>query len=251
MIVTAPLAAHEHLTKLAWDSENFGFPVAKIATPRLDNISLREVLCRAKVDGMRLVFWPAAADQAPPATILKEFAGSLVERRVSYGADLSQISDAAEPGAFETHTYGEASPSASLVELSIAAGVSSRFSVDPRFPKDKFRSLYRIWIERSVCGPMADVVLVANQRGSNVVDGMLTMSLSAGVGTIGLVAVSERVRGKGLGKILMAQAHRWLARRLASRCNVVTQLENVAACKLYERCGYRASDVQHYYHFWL
>jgi hypothetical protein len=39
--------------------------------------------------------------------------------------------------------------------------------------------------------------------------------------------------------------------RGARQAHVVTQLENVPACKLYERGGYCLSALEHIYHFWL
>jgi dTDP-4-amino-4,6-dideoxy-D-galactose acyltransferase len=32
---------------------------------------------------------------------------------------------------------------------------------------------------------------------------------------------------------------------------VVTQLDNVAACRLYEKCGYHLEKLENFYHFWL
>ena len=49
----------------------------------------------------------------------------------------------------------------------------------------------------------------------------------------------------------MHAAHRWMQQRGAQVAQVVTQLDNRAACRLYERAGYRISRLQHFYHFWL
>ena len=65
------------------------------------------------------------------------------------------------------------------------------------------------------------------------------------------VAVAAEVRGKGIGSALMHAAHRWMQHRGAREAQVVTQLVNLPACRLYERSGYRLSRVQHYFHFWL
>jgi dTDP-4-amino-4,6-dideoxy-D-galactose acyltransferase len=36
----------------------------------------------------------------------------------------------------------------------------------------------------------------------------------------------------------------------ARRAEVVTQLANRGACRLYQSCGYQLQDVVDYYHFW-
>ncbi len=61
--------------------------------------------------------------------------------------------------------------------------------------------MYRLWIERSVRGELADAVLVA---GANPTDraeliehepaGMVTLEESEGVGQIGLIAVADAMR---------------------------------------------------------
>jgi hypothetical protein len=48
----------------------------------------------------------------------------------------------------------------------------------------------------------------------------------------------------------MGAIHRWMLGRGVKQSTVVTQLVNIAACKLYERLGYHLINVQHYYHFW-
>jgi len=136
--------------------------------------------------------------------------------------------------------------------LSLAAGVYSRFHCDPRFPRDKFEELYRIWIERSVRRELADVVLVARDatEPTSGLLGMVTVSAAEAAGSIGLIAVAEMARGRGVGRRLIEAAHVWMRQCDAVEGRVVTQRANLPACRLYERAGYRLSTVEHYYHFW-
>ena len=130
--------------------------------------------------------------------------------------------------------YTATTPSAALTELAIAAGKYSRFNVDPAFPREKFQAMYRLWIERSVRGELADAVLVAatdptdnEEQVQSDPAGMITVAESGGVAQIGLIAVAGTMRGRGIGSALIDAAHRWMQSRGACEARVVTQLDNL------------------------
>jgi GNAT superfamily N-acetyltransferase len=138
-----------------------------------------------------------------------------------------------------------------LLTLAVAAGHLSRFNVDPHIPKEKFASLYHTWMQRSTLRELADIVLVVTATGVNDdFAGFITASEVDAGGKIGLIAVLDAFQGKGVGSLLMRAIHQWMIGRNAKQSIVVTQLANIAACKLYERLEYHLIDVQHYYHFW-
>ncbi|MCG6533248.1 MAG: GNAT family N-acetyltransferase, partial [Syntrophales bacterium LBB04] len=70
-------------------------------------------------------------------------------------------------------------------------------------------------------------------------------------GDIGLFAVDAAMRRKNLGVSLVHTAQEWAHRRGLKSAQVVTQEKNVAACRLYEKCGYRIDKVEFFYHFWI
>jgi ribosomal protein S18 acetylase RimI-like enzyme len=114
--------------------------------------------------------------------------------------------------------------------------------------------MYRLWIERSLRGEMADAVLVADLSNGTLsapLAGLISLEETAGTGSIGLIAVAQEARGRGVGTALLAAAHRWMLARGAQQARVVTQADNLPACRLYERAGYRLADVRHVFHFWL
>jgi len=136
-----------------------------------------------------------------------------------------------------------------LEHLAVEAGIYSRFRVDPRIPKEKCADLYSRWIRNSTNRQLADAVLVARQSGKIV--GMVTVGVKNGAGDIGLIATDASVRGNKLGSALVLAAQEWARKRGLKRAQVVTQGENTAACKLYEKCGYRAARTENFYHFWI
>jgi len=247
------------LEPLAWDSAHFGFPVARVTEPELDDARLEETLRRARRESIRLVYWPSCRDREAPARLLREFHGLLADRKATYLIDnLTSDADADADAGAETGPIrvlesprGPASPR--LVELAVAAGAFSRFRVDPSIPAERFERLYEAWIERSTRGELADVVLIAvpadSDAGADPL-GMVTVSVAEGAGSVGLIAVDERARGRGVGLLLMRAAHRWMQGRGAARAAVVTQLDNEPAVRLYERSGYHLADVKNFYHFW-
>jgi ribosomal protein S18 acetylase RimI-like enzyme len=58
-------------------------------------------------------------------------------------------------------------------------------------------------------------------------------------GTIVMIATAAAARGCGVGTELVTAASAWFLERKAVAVEVGTQLRNVAAARLYERCGFR------------
>lgn len=242
------------LTPLEWDSQRFGFPVARIGGTAAQPAELAEALAVAKARGIHLVYCSSSPEQTPPDEILAEFSGILADRKATFRRELSATEEPLPPDESQSLTprvypRGEASPA--LVQLALAAGEHSRFRVDRRFPKAAFEGLYRTWIERSTQGEIAETVLVLTPD-TDAADphGMVTISVEGSIGRIGLIAVDARTRGKGVGRALMRLAHHWMLRWPCASAEVITQLSNAAACRLYQSAGYRLDTIQHVYHFW-
>ncbi len=258
MADTTMRAKQPTLARLDWECSHFGYCVAQLANPDLTDAELAASLRLACREGVRLLVWPTVGGREVPRALLDEFAGTLVDRKATFCRQLVPViaEDPPDSGVKSPVVrYTATTVSMALAELAISAGVYSRFHVDRHFTDERFEAMYRRWIERSVTGEMADIVLVVprDHRDGAVgqgLGGMITLSESGGVASIGLVAVATAVRGTGIGSALMHAAHRWMQHRGASEAQVVTQLANLPACRLYERSGYRLSRVQHYYHFW-
>jgi len=239
------------VTRLAWDSEHFGFAVGRLDDAGISDAELSQALSKARADGLRLVYWMTDAGRAAPDSVLGPFGGRLVDRKATYSRSLGEDDARLElrpDVAIREYPRGDADPR--LEALAIAAGGSSRYNVDPRIAKERFEELYRIWIRRSTRGELADVVLVAASPAGEPV-GLVTIAKQDGRGVIGLVAVAEKQRGAGVGAALLTEAHRWMFAKGCTAATVVTQLANTAACRLYERHGYQLVYVKAFYHLWL
>jgi dTDP-4-amino-4,6-dideoxy-D-galactose acyltransferase len=235
---------------LAWDSEFLSFPVARIEGPDVDDEELSTTLRGARGDRFRLIYWATHAERSVPETLMREFSGVLADRRATFSLDLSSPGAALPASDIVISEYPSGPASPRLHELAITAGAYSRFRRDPLFPPEGFRALYRTWIHRCAVGELADAVLLASSPVVGAPLGMVTISVRDRVGRIGLIAVAEDARGRGVGTRLVDGAHERMRRLGAGRAVVVTQLDNAPACRLYEYLGYRLSEVGKTYHFW-
>jgi dTDP-4-amino-4,6-dideoxy-D-galactose acyltransferase len=134
-----------------------------------------------------------------------------------------------------------------LMDLADGAYEGTRFARDPRFPAGSARRLYRKWVSES-CTGWADAVLVAERTGAA---GFITLHRDPGAWRIGLVGVGEAHRGSGVGTALVSAAIRHAALEGGALVTVVTQAANLPAVRLYERLGFRASQVGLWYHRWF
>jgi ribosomal protein S18 acetylase RimI-like enzyme len=136
-----------------------------------------------------------------------------------------------------------------LPALRAIAGSShrdTRFYADPRFPDGRCDALYRTWIERSFEG-WAEATLVAGD-----VDGYVTCHIDDARkrGSIGLIAVDEPARGRGLGAALIDGALEWMRGRGLDEASVATQGRNVAAQRAFQRGGFRTESIGLWFHRW-
>ena len=234
---------------LPWDSEFFGMPIARIIPDRLTTGDLRETVARLRDNGIRLAYWPSDPDDEESQRAAQVCGGFFADRKVTYVTDLGQRTDAPDTVEQGVEEYDGCDTCDELERLAVQAGIYSRFKLDPRIPDEKFAELYRLWIRNSVNRKIADGVLVVRRSGSIV--GMVTVAEKNRRGDIGLIAVDGSMRGKNLGVALVRAAQEWSRRRGFWIAQVVTQGENAAACRLYEKCGYTVEKVEHFYHFWI
>jgi dTDP-4-amino-4,6-dideoxy-D-galactose acyltransferase len=236
---------------LTWDSDFFGFKVARILPKNLGALGLKEILVALRAENIALAYWAADPDDPDCARAATECRGFLTDRKVTFALETAELRQRppllASTALVEEFAGGIPTPE--LEALAVQAGAYSRFRVDPRIPEDRFLELYRLWICKSVTGELAEKVFVVRDE-AGIIVGMVTAGEKDGRGDIGLLAVDNSARGRGLGVGLVAAAQQWALDSGYATTQVVTQGDNVAACRLYERCGYHIDRVEHIYHFW-
>jgi dTDP-4-amino-4,6-dideoxy-D-galactose acyltransferase len=231
------------------DTEIFGFPVARILPDTLTPEALAEVLFFLGQKGVRLVFWASDPRDEASQRAARHSRGFLADQKVTYAIDLAGAPPFSTGKLWECAEYNADDCCEDLEALALQVGHHSRFGADPRMPVAGYEALYRLWIRNSVNRTVADAVLVAREDGRIV--GMVTVGIKAGRGFIGLFAVAPGMRERHIGSCLLQSSQTWFRRQEIRFTQVVTQRNNIAACRLYEKGGYTVAKLEHFYHFWL
>lgn len=230
---------------LQWDTNFFGYPVAKIYSNNLSDQELRECLASLKPDA-RLVYYASANKIEDNHVLLKEFNGLLVDRKTTFCKEVCLSNAYSNNHVIE---YNNNFNLEELLQLSIGSGIYSRYKADPNIEEIKYEALYKEWMINSIEGALADKVLV--YVNDNTILGVITLDLRNNRVNVGIISVREDARGKGIGKSLLGAAEEFAVKNKILETQVVTQGANKAACALYNSYGYRIEKVEYFYHFWL
>ena len=169
----------------------------------------------------------------------------LVDIKVLYGKKI-KYNDRIESNCILQFTGDN--PDEDLYSLALISGQCSRYKLDSRFPEGSYERLYSRWIENSVSGQIADAVLFYEENGHKI--GMTTLSINGKNASIGLIAVDEKVQGKGIGTKLILASEQWLYDRGIDTLYVATQKNNIQGCNFYHKLGFSCVAVTNIYHLW-
>lgn len=120
----------------------------------------------------------------------------------------------------------------------------NRFYNDPYIPKDKANELFAKWIENSVLGKEADLVLIWDENGE--IKGFITLKKS---GHIPLIGVSRNERGRGIGKSLLIASVVVFQKWGVEKAKIETQLSNIPTMRTVESCGFKIVASNFTYRF--
>ncbi|GAA4373040.1 GNAT family N-acetyltransferase [Hymenobacter koreensis] len=237
-----------NLELLPWDSTFFGFGVAKVVLAEAAESSFHQLRAKATAQGIRLVYCYVDPTDALSKNAVQQQSLPLLDRKATWIKRIDEQEFNAGEGV--RVLAGNDAVTASLLELAWQSGAYSRFLLDPKIPYPVFQRLYEIWLHNTLQNNQAGVVLTTGAVGQET--GLITLEqLEGGAAGIGLLAVDTKSRRRGLGQQLIRaaiqQAQQWQAPEL----RVVTQLDNIPACSLYERAGFLLQQVRLVYHWWL
>ncbi len=228
-----------------WDSAFFGLRIAAVVPDRLGAEELAAIEQQRTAEAIDCLYFLAAPED--PATLRRvaEARWRFVDVRLTLARELAGAAANEDPSI----RRAEAADVGALRALARASHHDSRFYQDGRFARELCDRLFEEWIEKSVRGALADVVLVSGAVGVPLA--YVTLSAPAGrEATIGLLAVDPRAQGQGLGGRLLDAALDEARRRGAAGISVVTQGANVRAQRAYQRAGFLARQAGYWYHAW-
>ena len=232
---------------LQWDSDFFGFNVAKLTPFQLSIETLEAHLAEMRRNGIKLVYWPSSHKLDNNA--ISKLGGILADIKTTYFVDLLTLGNPPLPSNIAITPYSASVSIDDMEALAIESGKYSRFFNDPMFDRKKAKELFRIWIRNAVNKTYADEVFIIQDRQHAL--GMITVAKTDKQGQIGLLAVSPQHTGKRYGESLVKQAQNWFMTQHLDEAHVVTQGNNIPACRLYEKCHFKVEKVEYFYHFWL
>lgn len=235
------------VVKLEWDSRHFGLGVARIRRERLTKQEIEAALDYCRSESIQCLYFLADSKDLDGWTGAIEAGFRPVDIRVDL--DRSEPAPTVRAADEEPAELATEADLPALLRLAGAAFTESRFYRDENFPAGKAEELFALWTERGVRDREFFTVL---RRSEGLPAGFLTgRAAGDGSGRIELVAVSDKLRGKGIGAQLLAASLREFQRRGCQAVSVATQGSNTAAQRLYQAHGFRTRSVRLWFHLWI
>lgn len=232
---------------LEWDTKAFGYKIAQLNVKEESMGQIQDAIRKLKEENFKLAYCYLSPEDKTSNDSILSCSGLLVDEKVTY----SLLVDDTSGNNLDEHVeyFTKKNVPKELRSLTLQSGAYSRFKVDPNFKNDEYVTLYNKWIEKSVSGELADHILVYKE-GDQIL-GFITLKIGPVKGTIGLLAVDERSRGKSIGKKLLSSSLSHFIKNNVNIIEVVTQKNNQIACMFYEKCGFSLSQVVNVYHIWI
>jgi len=225
---------------LPWDSEQFGFPAARLdALARETPEGIAALAACAKAQGVRHLTARVSANDLATIHALEMNAFHLVDGIQTFELSLEHP---IPPAAGRVRNFRDEDLEA-LLAIARTAYVHDRFHVDSAIPTEIADRIHETWVRNSCSGLAADAVIVAEHADTREPAAYVTCKCADGIGTIILVATAQSARGLGLARAATFGALAYFKRRGCTHVHVGTQLRNVAAGRLYESCGFRLRAV--------
>jgi dTDP-4-amino-4,6-dideoxy-D-galactose acyltransferase len=228
------------IKQLKWDTKFFGYKIGQISIS--DNKSFSPLMLEKSVNDYKLVYVlsPGKIDMNGLKLVDKKV---IFQQKTSIKDNLNKnVSSKIESFNEGVHDYE------SLKKLALSSGINSRFKIDKNFKNNEYTKLYNQWINNAVYKDKALDILTYREK---EILGFTTIEKkSKYLAVIGLVAVSEQERGKGIASKLIESSINRAFELGFETIQVATQFENIPAMRLYEKCDFKIKDITYIYHYW-
>jgi len=221
-----------------WDSSFFGIKVGKIETA---NFALSDF--EKEKNKFELIYIHEFDENNQHHLALKAFT-QFEDKKLIYTKKISTeplLDD-------EISIYNNKIVNKNLTNLALLSGAYSRFKLDTNFKKKSYEHLYTKWIENSVNKKVAFCVLIFGEEKNP--NGFITIQKKGNTAQVGLFAVDNNERNKGIGKKLLSAAEYIAQKHNFDTLNITTQSSNKLACRLYEKCGFSIQSSINTFHYW-
>jgi ribosomal protein S18 acetylase RimI-like enzyme len=234
---------------LGWDSDLFGFPVARVRGQGLDRDSAAAVDAWCAEAGVRCLYLLLDAGDLASAEVAAGHGFREVDRRATFRRSMEGAAQLSVGGPAGMEIRDAEEPELDrLMALAGRSHRSSRFYSDGGFPVERCDALYRAWVERGFSDPewgllaaLVDGEPAGYMVHSGVVDG-------EGHGELG--AVDARYRGQGIGRALHVAMFHVLMERGSRTHRGILSAANRPIVRLHERLGFSLDATEVWHHKW-
>jgi GNAT superfamily N-acetyltransferase len=154
-------------------------------------------------------------------------------------------------------TDADREPLAELARYAYTHSITTRYSADPRLPRERTGDLYAGWVRQAVDGAFADVVVVAEAEGRPIafntfkLETELSRTLGIGFAAHGISAVDPAFRGLRMQPAMLHWLAEWQAAR-GGRFNYGRVLiNNYVMQRACLRAGAFNAQAYHTFHGWF
>jgi dTDP-4-amino-4,6-dideoxy-D-galactose acyltransferase len=231
---------------LDWDSKFFGVKIARWLPNRFCENEAPVALEQCHKDAVECIYCLIQGNDHDSIRCAEKYGLSLVDIRLTLSVQVKGVLFDSRRDC-ETRVVMPADLP-QLRAISANSHEQSRFYSDTNFSRSLCSLFYQTWITKS-CEGRSDRVIVAIV--DDIVAGYVTCERDGkSKGNIGLLAVAENMRGRGIGRQLILDAFAWFQQVGVEKVAVVTQGTNCKSQRVYQAVGFRSETMELWYHWW-
>ena len=241
------------ITLAKWDSQFFSFPIGNIELPKNYDKEELDTTLREAQPKYRLLFVSVLGEGSDSLSLLGAHC-SCYARKLFLKKEVQENIDFNEP-TIRAYTSSFCSPA--LERLAVQSGTMTQFRHDPELAAH-FEQLFLTWINFAVTKELADSIWTCFEEGQHL--GLVTIRSAKQVnpetgqtekeGRIGMLAVDEKHRRRGIGAQLIKACEFWCSSLNIPTSAIATQKDNEPAIALCTKLGYQRDRETSVYHYW-
>ena len=253
------------LEALPFDSELYGFPMARITflaalgnyheQNKVQHHLLEQAFELCRKEGIRHLSARALPDELSLIHALEKSGFYMVSGLSTFLLNLKQFSYQKPTVLIRPFKKEDLEPLCTMSRLSFGNPKDwlDKAHADPNLPKDKSDELYVRWFRNCCNGTRADQVLVAEVEGKPA--GYIALKLEKGlyekvgwrVGNVPLNAVDPSYRKMGIYAALVQEGLKWFSGKV-DWATIKTQVTTLAVHKTWQKLGAHMSSVEYAFH---
>jgi len=224
------------IKKLAWDTEFFEKKIGALIFDEISENDLAKDLKEARDDNYKYIVCKLKSPSTSIINMLEKYKFYLSDVGINWKIKVDKYLSINKKQVSSSHAEPREAvlnDIPGLQEMIRPMFPNSRFYSDPFFSHKEADDLHKIWIENSVLGKAADIVLHVPKKGF-----VTCKKKEHGIGEIILIGVKDRYRGNNLGKTLMDFSVNWFSNNGIKTIEIKTQLKNAVAINFYSQLGF-------------